>query len=409
MNRKTMKRFVIIGAGIAGHSAALELRRLEPAAAITLIGNETGLPYDRPPLSKEFLAGKKGLADIVLDSAPSYGELNIDYMPATTITSIDPERHKVLTAQGKEIAYDRLLLATGSRPRKLDDARGHVHYLRTVEDASRLRAALRPGSRVAIIGGGFIGLEVAAAARARDCRVTVMEAGTRLLNRGMPGLLGTWVHDLHVSNGVEIMLGAGVKQIVSTGVGGVRLSLNETSLDVDVALAGIGILPNTELAVRAGLHVEDGIVVDMHCRTSAEDVFAAGEVTSYPSAGDGPNRRTESWKTAADQAIVAASMMAGTDASYRDPPWLWSDQFDANIQCIGAQGPAARHVVRGDPTSRRWTWIALDEYDRPLQAVAVNNGRDISLLRRAISMRKALSLSAITNPFDPFPQIQLAS
>jgi NADPH-dependent 2,4-dienoyl-CoA reductase/sulfur reductase-like enzyme len=377
MNRKTMKRFVIIGAGIAGHSAALELRRLEPAAAITLIGNETGLPYDRPPLSKEFLAGKKGLADIVLDSAPSYGELNIDYMPATTITSIDPERHKVLTAQGKEIAYDRLLLATGSRPRKLDDARGHVHYLRTVEDASRLRAALRPGSRVAIIGGGFIGLEVAAAARARDCRVTVMEAGTRLLNRGMPGLLGTWVHDLHVSNGVEIMLGAGVKQIVSTGVGGVRLSLNETSLDVDVALAGIGILPNTELAVRAGLHVEDGIVVDMHCRTSAEDVFAAGEVTSYPSAGDGPNRRT--------------------------------DQFDANSQCIGAQGPAARHVVRGDPTSRRWTWIALDEYDRPLQAVAVNNGRDISLLRRAISMRKALSLSAITNPFDPFPQIQLAS
>ncbi|CAJ0737256.1 Anthranilate 1,2-dioxygenase system ferredoxin--NAD(+) reductase component [Ralstonia mannitolilytica] len=405
---RIMKRFVIVGAGVAGHRAALELRRLDATAAITLLGDEAGLPYARPPLSKEFLTDAKGQSDILLESASSYSELNIDYMPATVVRSAAPERHSVLTADGKEITYDRLLLATGSRPRKLMDAGGRIHYLRTVEDASRLRAALRPGCRVTIIGGGFIGLEVAAAARAHGCRVTVLEAGPRLLNRGMPELLGNWVRDLHVGNGVEIILDARVKQILSTDWGGLRVYFNNASLEADVVVAGIGVLPNTEVAERAGLHVEDGIVVDMQCRTSVPDVFAAGEVTSYPLGGDGPNGRTESWKVAGDQAIVAAKMMAGFDASFRDQAWLWSDQFDTNIQFIGTHGRAARHVVRGDPASRRWTWIALDEYDRPLHAVAVNNGRDISMLRRAMSMRKALRLPAIPNPSDPFTPIQMA-
>lgn len=404
-----MKRFVIVGAGVAGHRAALELRRLDSAAVITLIGAEGGLPYARPPLSKEFFADAKKQSDILLESASSYAELNIDYMPATFVRSVAAERHSVLTANGKEIAYDRLLLATGSRPRKLIDTSERTHYLRTVKDASRLRAALRPGSHVVIIGGGFIGLEVAAAARARDCRVTVLEAGARLLNRGMPELLGNWLHDLHVSNGVKVMLGAEVKQIVPADRDGLRVHLNEASLEADVVVGGIGVMPNTELAECAGMHVEDGIVVDRHCQTSIPDIFAAGEVTSYPIGGEGPNGRTESWQVAGDQAIVAARMMAGIDASFRDQVWLWSDQFDANIQFVGAHGHAARHVVRGDPTSRRWTWIALDEYDRPLSAVAVNNGRDISMLRRALSTHRTLSLPAISNPSDPFAQIQMAS
>lgn len=387
--------------------AALELRRLDSGAAITLIGDEAGPPYARPPLSKEFLANAQEHADILLDSASSHAELNIDYLPGTSVRLITPERHRVLIADGTEIPYDRLLLATGSRPRRLNDTGRLIHYLRTVEDASRLRAALQPGRRVAIIGGGFIGLEVAAAARDRACRVTVLEAGSGLLNRGMPELLGNWIHDLHVSKGVEIILGTAVKRIVPMDCGGARVYLDQASLEADVVVAGIGVIPNTELAEHAGLVVENGIVVDEQCRTSDSDVFAAGEVTSYPIRGDGPNVRTESWKVAGDQAIVAARAMAGIDDSFRDPAWLWSDQFDINIQFIGSYGRAARHVVHGDPASRRWTWIALDENDRPLNAVAVNNGRHISIIRRAMSTHKALRLPPAPDLSDPVAQIQI--
>lgn len=387
-----MRRFVIVGAGLAGHRAALELRAVAPQASILLIGNEERMPYDRPPLSKEILLGTAAPASTALKDADRYGETNISFLPSTTIVAVDRIGKAVVSHTGERFPYDRLLLATGSRPRRLDYDAGSptVHYLRTLDDALRLREGLQRARDIAVVGGGFIGLEVASAARRLGLEVTVIEAQDRLLARGVPSTLSAWMDRLHAHHGTRILLRQSVSSIEPRPRGGLRLRLANQEIDADLAVIGVGIHPNVELAEACGLETGDGIVVDAQCRTSDPDIFAAGEVTRHPLAIDGSFARIESWQTASLQPAVAARSMADIDASYASVPWLWSDQFEHNIQVIGLPELSSRRFVRGDLASDRWTLVSVDAGGRPLGAVAVNNGRDISMIRRALSREQSL-------------------
>jgi anthranilate 1,2-dioxygenase ferredoxin reductase component len=304
-----------------------------------------------------------------------------------------------MTREGAEFAFDRLLLATGSRPRRLPpDCAGEVpvHYLRTAQDALLLQQQLIAGRRVAIIGGGFIGLEVAAAAIRRGCRVTILESQSRLLARGMSALVSEWVDRLHRTEGVEIMLSASVIAMRQER-SGVSIVGAGWTIEADIVVAGIGVEPNVELAVGAGLEVGNGLVVDAHCRTSDPEIFGAGEVTCHP-VMHGVPRRIESWRSSSEQGTVAAQAMTGEAVVFDEIPTLWSDQFNANIQAVGFPDLGVEYETIGDPASNSWTLVSLDEGGSIVGGVAINRGRDASVLKRAVRNRAGL----------PFMQIRVA-
>ncbi len=387
-----MRRFVVVGGGVAGHRAALELARGALGSHVDLLSEEPTLPYDRPPLSKEILLGSKSAEMIVLAGATAYSDNGVLFHPATRVTAIDRSRRVVTTLGGREFPYDKLLLATGSRPRLLPDALvgdAPVHYLRTLDDAVRLNAAMQGGRRVVVIGGGYIGLEVAAAAMHRGCRVTVLEAMPRLLARSMPEAVSSWVAQMHRAQGVDIRTAISLQSMRREGDGAV-LSGPGWSLDADLVIAGIGIVPNVELAAGAGLALDDGVVVDAQCHTSDPEIFAAGEVTARPLQLGAP-RRVESWRSSMDQGTIAAQAMLGIDVHFDEVPSLWSDQYDINIQAVGFPQLAARHEVLGDQQSGAWTWVALDAAGIVVGGIAINRGRDAAGLRRAVKQRAGLA------------------
>ncbi len=385
-----MRRFVVVGGGVAGHRAALELARA--GDTVDLLSEEQTLPYDRPPLSKEILHRSKSAEEIVLAGAAAYADSGVLFHPGTRAVTIDRGRRIVATEGGRDFPYDRLLLATGSRARQLPPALAGdapVHYLRTLEDAQQIMARLTPGCRVVVIGGGFIGLEVAAAAIRHGCRVTVLEAQPRLLARGMPEDVSAWVAQLHSAQGVDIRTSVRIEAMRRQGDAAV-LSGPGWSLEADLVVAGIGIVPNVELAAAAGLAIDDGVVVDAQCRTSDPAIFAAGEVTARPLQLGAP-RRIESWRSSTEQGLVAAQAMLDKDVSFDEVPSLWSDQYETNIQAVGFPELAARHEVLGDPQAGAWTWVALDEAGVVIGGVAINRGRDAAGLRRAVKQKAGLA------------------
>jgi NADPH-dependent 2,4-dienoyl-CoA reductase/sulfur reductase-like enzyme len=383
-----MQRFVLVGGGVAGHRAAVELARRAPTATIDLLSEEPCLPYDRPTLSKELLHGAKTTEQIVLSGAATYAQNNIRYHPETQVTAIDRQRQTVITTAGTEFGYDRLLLATGSRPRRLPaECTGDapIHYLRTLQDAIALAPQLTAGRRILVIGGGFIGLEVAAAAGRKNCRVTVIEAQPRLLARGMPPMVGEWIERRHRDEGIDIRTSAAV-QAVRRDRSEILVSGAGWTIAANAVIAGIGAEPNIELAADAKLEVNDGLVVDAQCRTSDPLIFGAGEVTSHPLM-HGPLRRVESWKSSGEQGTIAAQAMTGANVTFDEIPSLWSDQFDINIQSIGFPDLGVAHEVLGDPASNAWTLVSLGEDRAVVGGVAINRGRDASALRRAVKQR----------------------
>lgn len=387
-----MQRFVVVGGGVAGHRAVIELSRRAPDAEIDLVSDEPCLPYDRPPLSKELLHGSKTADEIVLSGTSVYTQANIRYHAGTRITSIDRVHRKVRTEGGVEFGFDRLLLATGSRPRRLPtDCTGAVavHYLRTLHDAVALQQQLVAGRRVVVIGGGFIGLEVAAAAIRRGCRVTVLESQERVLARGMPILVSEWVDRMHRAEGVEIILSANMTAMRQEQ-SAVSIIGSGWTTEADIVVAGIGAEANVELAAAAGLEVSDGLVVDAQCRTSDLGIYGAGEVTTHPVLHGAP-RRIESWKSSGEQGTIAALAMTDAAVSFDEIPTLWSDQFNANIQAVGFPDLGVEYKVIGDPASNTWTLVALGEDGFIVGGVAINRGRDASALRRAVRNRAGLA------------------
>jgi 3-phenylpropionate/trans-cinnamate dioxygenase ferredoxin reductase subunit len=341
---------VIVGAGEAGARAAMALREHGYGGSITLIGAERHLPYERPPLSKAAMtAADEPVAAVILSEAQLAAH-GIRHLSGVMATEIDRTAHRVLLDDGSYLPYAKLLLATGARPRTLAIPGAEPEsllYLRTWSDALALRARLRRGIRLAVIGGGFIGLEIAASALERGCSVTVVEMAPRILGRAVPAAVAAHVATAHTAAGIRLITGAGLTGVEQQGAEAVVLLADGTRLVCDAIIAGIGAVPETALAERAGLAIENGIRVDGRLATDDPDIFAAGDCCAFPHPLFGGRRlRLEAWRNAQDQGTHAARSMLGETAEYDRVPWFWSDQHDQTLQIAGLPDEGDMTVTR---------------------------------------------------------------
>ncbi|AME28410.1 anthranilate 1,2-dioxygenase system ferredoxin--NAD(+) reductase [Burkholderia sp. PAMC 26561] len=395
--------YVIVGAGHAARRAAETLRLKAPECRILMIGEEAELPYDRPALSKDALLGIEGEQRAFMHNADWYGQQRIEMRLGIRVAAIDREQRCVYLGDGKRVGYQRLLIATGSRVRRFSgpvDEGVKLHYVRTVADARALREALIPGARVTVLGGGFIGLEVAASAVSRGCAVTVIEPANRLLHRSMPADLGAFMLGLHRRHGVDMQINTTPIAIEKTPSGAV-VKTDCGDVPADVVVIGIGVVPNVDLAASAGLLVDNGIVVDQHCRTADPLIFAAGEVTSHFNALLGRHLRVESWQVAENQPAVAAANMLGGEEHYAEMPWLWSDQYDCNLQTLGIFAAHQSVIKRGDPEGDVFCMLALGKDDRLEAVMTVNCGWEVAVCRRLMAGGKALDRARLADPGTP--------
>ncbi len=384
---------VIIGAGHAGGRAAEAMRQAGFAGEIVLIGEEAHVPYERPPLSKELLIGEEGAEKVFLNPPAYYAENEIDLRLGTRAEAIDRDGRAVVLADGGRVGYDKLLIVTGARVRRLNcpgaDLAG-IHYIRTIDDTLALRPKLTEGVRVAVIGGGFIGLEVAAGARTRGANVTVIELADQVLARVADPAVGALVADLHRGRGVHIMTGASVERVDGNGRVAELVCTDGETIAADLVVVGIGIVPNREIADDAGLDVGNGITVDEYGLTSDPDIFAAGDVAYHFNPILGRHLRLESWANAQNGGIAVARNMVSEPAPYAELPWFWSDQFDLNLQLVGAPDSWERLVTRGDPASGRCVVFYM-EGARVVGATAFNQGREMRPCRQLVESGKAVS------------------
>ncbi|AOJ05327.1 pyridine nucleotide-disulfide oxidoreductase [Burkholderia mayonis] len=398
----TADPYLIAGGGHAARRAAETLRERDPAARIVMIGAEPELPYDRPVLSKDALVGgDEGERRAFVRDAAWYRERDIALRLGVRVDAIERTEQRVCLSDGTRVGYARLLIATGSRVRRFAgpvDADVPVHYVRTVADARALRAALAPGKRVAVLGGGFIGLEVAASAVRLGCRATLVDPAPRLLQRGMPEIIGTFALALHTRRGVDVRLAALPGRIRRGADGAVVVETSAGDVEADVVVAGIGVVPNVELAQAAGLDVDNGVCVDEMCRTADPAIFAAGEVTRHFNPLVGRRVRIESWQVAENQPAVAAANMLGGSETYAEWPWLWSDQYDCNLQTLGLFGGEQTLVVRGSPDDGAFCVFALNARGGLEAAAAVNAGREIAACRRLMTANVALDPVRLADP-----------
>ncbi|WP_421917539.1 NAD(P)/FAD-dependent oxidoreductase [Mesorhizobium sp.] len=340
---------IVVGAGECGGRAALALRDLGYDGPVTLVGEEPHLPYERPPLSKDAMVGDApSIKAIASDEV--LAERSIRHIRSVKAVAIDRAAHMVRLSDGSVLAYDKLLLATGSTPRKLPmpGLGSRCVYLRTFADALAIRAHLNAGNRIAIVGGGFIGLELAAAARKLGTDVTVIEAQPRILMRGVPAEIAEIIHQAHVAEGVDILCGEGIAALADDGAR-VRVALaGGREIVADLAVIGIGAVPVTGLAAEAGLAIENGIAVDAELRTVDPGIFAAGDCCSFPLAVYGGRRvRLEAWRNAQEQGALAARNMLGAGEAHAAVPWFWSDQYGLTLQIAGLSDEGSK-VVRRD-------------------------------------------------------------
>jgi 3-phenylpropionate/trans-cinnamate dioxygenase ferredoxin reductase subunit len=386
------ERVVIVGAGHAGDSAAALLRQFGWKGSITLLGAEPVPPYQRPPLSKAWLKEGSDLASVLLRPATFYAANDIVLRLSSPATEIDRANRMLMLETGERVPYDHLILALGAHARALrvpGSQLDGVFELRTVADADRLKAALRPGLQLAVIGAGYIGLEAAASARALDAAVTVIERESRVLARVASPLLSAFMQHRHEAGGVRIMLDAAVEALegVSGRVTGVRLS-DGRHIHCDAVLVGIGAAPNDALAREAGLACADGIVVDAAARTSDRSIRAIGDCTHRPLPLYHRTGRLESVPNALEQAKQAAAQLCGRQPPTPEVPWFWSDQYDVRLQIAGLLFDVADSVVRGDPATGAFGIFHLAA-DGTLQAVeAVNAPTAFMAGRTMIAGRK---------------------
>ena len=351
-----MSAFVIVGAGMAGGKAAETLREEGFDGRVVLIGAEPERPYERPPLSKDYLRGESERAGVYLQDDPSwYEQHEVQLRTSASVESLDVGERAVLLEGGEHIDYDALLLATGAEPKRLAvpgaDLEG-VHVLRTLDDCDALRGVLDRGGRLVVVGAGWIGCEVAASARQRGMEVAVIEPQSVPLERVLGSELGAFYRDVHLDHGVVLRLGTGVEAIEGAGrVERVRAS-DDTMLEADAVLIGVGVAPRTALA-EGVLDVDDGILVDAGLRTSVEGVFAAGDVANHdhPLLG---RLRVEHWANALEQGPAAARAMLGQEVSYDRVPYFFSDQYDVGMEYAGHSRPDDEVVFRGDPATREF-------------------------------------------------------
>ncbi|MET0134916.1 MAG: FAD-dependent oxidoreductase [Kibdelosporangium sp.] len=344
-----MTTFVIAGGGLAGAKAVEALRGQGFDGDIVLIGDEPDRPYERPPLSKDYLAGKAERDSVFVHSDAWYAENRVDLRLGVAVSAIDRDAHQVSLADGTSVGYDRLLLATGSSPRRLPAAEGAL-YLRQVGDAERIKATMATASRLTVIGAGWIGLEVAANAREAGIEVTVLESADLPLLAAIGPEVAQVFADLHAEHGVDLRFGVKVDKV---GARHVTLS-DGTVIDADAVLVAIGAAPNTSVAEAAGLEVDDGVLVDASLRTSDPDIFAAGDIANATHPLLGKRIRVEHWANAVNQPAVAATGMLGGDAQYDELPYFFTDQYDLGMEYLGDITGYDRVVFRGDRAAREF-------------------------------------------------------
>jgi len=404
----TTDTIVIVGTGQAGGWAAQTLRKDGHTGAIVLIGDERHIPYERPPLSKAVLSGEAAAESTYLIKREAFDRLALDWRPGVRVTAIDRAARRLRLSAGKPLAYDKLILCNGGRARALQvpgaDLPG-VLTLRNLDDAHTLAQALIPGNRLVVVGGGWIGLEVAATARRKGMSVTVVEAMKRLCERTVPPEISTYLSGLHATHGTEVILGAGVEKLSRNAAGALTVMLSDgRELDCDTVVVGIGLIPNDELARDAGLACDGGVVVDAQCRTSDPDIFAAGDVASWHCAWAGRRMRLESWQNAQEQGIAAARSALGLAVDHQPLPWFWSDQYDSNLQIYGMPTAAHRVVERRAPGSDSFILFYL-EADVVSAAVGPNSARDLRFARRLIEQRKVVDPARLADVQVPMAKL----
>lgn len=399
---------VIVGAGQAGGWAAQTLRKEGFPGRLVLIGDERHPPHERPPLSKAVLAGQAQPQNTWLQKPDAFEALALEWLPGTKVTRIDRAGRRLELAGGETLAYDKLILCTGGRARTLaipgTDAPG-VHTLRTIDDALALAPLLQPGRSVVVIGGGWIGLEVAATARQKGADVVVVEAQRRLCERTVPSEISEHLLALHRTHGTRVLLGAGVERIASTAEGRMAVTLTDGSvLACDAIVVGVGLVPNDELARDAGLACDGGVIVDAGCRSSDPDILAAGDVAVTDNPWAGRRLRLESWQNAQEQGIAAARSALGLDVDYRPLPWFWSDQYGMNLQIYGIPTSSLRVVVRGVAGSDSFVLFYL-ESDVVKAAIGPNAARDLRFARRLIEQRKPVDPQRLADTGVPMSKL----
>ncbi|WP_321926515.1 NAD(P)/FAD-dependent oxidoreductase [Paraburkholderia guartelaensis] len=391
---------VVIGGGQAAGWVVKTLRKEGYEGRLVMIADEVHLPYERPPLSKAVLAGEADIETVRIAKPDEFAALNVETWQPDCATSIDRAARVVTTRSGREVKYDRLVIATGGAARKLPASvaqSAHVTYLRTLDEALALGERLRSSQRVLVVGGGWIGLEVAATARKLGVQATVVEGAPRLCARSLPEDVSRFLLDLHRANGVDVRLNAMLLTLEDRPEGGVRATFADGStLDADFAVAGIGLAPHTALAVAAGLSVDDGIVVDEFGETSDSCIFACGDVANHPNAWLKRRVRLESWANAQNQAIAAAKAVLGVKTPYAEIPWFWSDQYDVNLQILGDIPAGVAPVLRGSLEEKRASLFFVE--DGHLRGViAINAARELKLARKWMSQGRAVDLAALVD------------
>lgn len=394
---------VILGAGECGARAAFALRENGYEGSITLVGNEQHLPYERPPLSKSTLIDEPGHKLVAAEE--KYDTAGISLRLGTVVDAILPEQGFIMLADGERVMFDKLLLATGARPRRLPESatpKGHTKYLRTFDDAVDIRSRLGSEKRLAIVGAGFIGLELAATARAMGTEVVVLEAQARVLMRGVPAEIAEAIRLRHMAEGVDLRCGTSIAAIEEDDAKAMITLADGTLLEVDTVVVGIGAVPNTDLAEAAGIKTENGIAVDESLRTSAANVFSAGDCCSFPLTLYGGRRvRLEAWRNAQDQGTLAAMNMLGGHETISSVPYFWSDQYDLTLQVVGLADGASR-VVERKVDGDAFILFHLDGDGTLLAASGIGRGnaigRDIKLAERMIASRVRVDADALASP-----------
>jgi 3-phenylpropionate/trans-cinnamate dioxygenase ferredoxin reductase subunit len=394
------RTFVIVGASLAGAKAAETLRAEGFEGRVVLLGDEPVRPYERPPLSKEYLQGKAGLDKVFVHDEGYYAAHDIDLRLSTHVQSLDPAAREVVLSTGEQIAYDAVLLTTGAAPRRLTvpgSGLDGLYSLRTVEDSDWLQAAIRGAGRVVVIGGGWIGCEVAASARQLGAAVAIVEMGRLPLERVLGPELGAFYRDVHTDHGVEWHFGGGVEELHgSTQVEEVQLS-DGTVLQGDVFVVGVGVIPRISLGEHAGLTIENGIVTDEFLQTSAPAVFAAGDVADAWHPLFQARIRLEHWSAALNQGPVVAKNMLGQQVSYEKVPYFFSDQYDVGMEYSGYAPTWDEVVFRGDPASREF--IAFWLKDGRLAAGMNVNTWDVNdAIAAIVASQKPVDVDRLRDP-----------
>jgi 3-phenylpropionate/trans-cinnamate dioxygenase ferredoxin reductase subunit len=395
---------VVAGGGQAASELAIKLRQGGYDAPVTIVSAEPHLPYQRPPLSKAFLAGEIEPPALLLRTEAAYRQQRIDFLCGARVERIRRERREVVLSDGRALPYDKLVLATGGRARRMSCAGAElagVFTLRELDDVPAIRANLEPGRRMVIVGGGYIGLEAAAVAVKRGVAVTVVEAAPRLLARVAGAEISAFYERAHRSHGVEVLTGAAVQRLLPSGsepahVGAVGLADGRV-IEADFVLAGIGLAPNTELAEDAGLHVENGVWVDEFCRTEDPDVLAIGDCSNHPSAFLGRRVRLESVPNAVEQGRVAAATICGKPSPYAAVPWFWSDQYDLKLQAVGLSDGCDQAVRRGSEEGPPFVMFYLRE-GVVIAADAVNAPGDFMWSKRLVAAKMCIDPYRLADP-----------